>query len=67
MNPLTLTLEELREVGLRALSKVLGPVGAIRFIQQFEKGKGDYTKERSKILKKTTFERVKNWCLKKSK
>lgn len=61
MNPLALTLEEVRTVGLKALAKVLGPVGAIRFIQQFEKGSGDYTRERQKHLKTLSFEKVKSW------
>ncbi|MCL5994802.1 MAG: hypothetical protein M1546_01960 [Chloroflexi bacterium] len=41
-----LTLEQVREIGLRSLLKDLGPVGLIRFLQQFETGYGDYTRER---------------------
>ncbi|GHU62626.1 hypothetical protein AGMMS49983_04400 [Clostridia bacterium] len=33
-------------VGLAALSEALGPAGAIIFMQQFESGSGDYTKEK---------------------
>ena len=40
------TLEQIRLTGLRALSRDLGPVGLVRFLQQFETGEGDYTEER---------------------
>jgi len=46
MNPATMTLEQVRLTGLQALSRDLGPVGLIRFLQQFEMGYGDYTTER---------------------
>ena len=39
-------LMEVRKVGLQALNEVLGPVGVIRFIQQYENGSGDYTEEK---------------------
>ncbi len=44
------TLEEIRETGIRALITHLGPVGMIRFLQQFETGHGDYTAEREHLL-----------------
>jgi addiction module HigA family antidote len=37
---------EIRRAGLAALKEALGPVGTVKFIQQFEIGKGDYTKEK---------------------
>ncbi len=37
---------EIRNEGLKALRKALGPVGMARFIQQYENGEGDYTKEK---------------------
>ena len=37
---------EVRTVGLKALSDALGPVGMAKFIQQYDSGNGDYTKER---------------------
>jgi hypothetical protein len=46
MNTAQMTPNELRQAGLDALVRELGPVGMIRFIQQFELGKGDYTKDR---------------------
>jgi|HubBroStandDraft_6_1064221.scaffolds.fasta_scaffold837979_2 hypothetical protein len=40
------TSEELRQAGLAAIEQALGPVAATRFLQQFERGSGDYTVER---------------------
>jgi hypothetical protein len=39
-------LIEIRKIGLQALREALGPVGMVRFIQQYENGVGDYTKEK---------------------
>jgi hypothetical protein len=46
VNASELTLEQIREIGLRSLLRDLGTVGLIRFLQQFETGSGDYTRER---------------------
>jgi hypothetical protein len=46
MNTATMTLEQVRLAGLQALSRDLGPVGLVRFLQQFEMGHGDYSTER---------------------
>ena len=46
MNTRTMTPEQIRQAGLEALARKLGPVGMVRFLQQFESGKGDYTAER---------------------
>lgn len=37
---------EIRTVGIQALKDALGPVGMVRFIQQYDLGYGDYTKEK---------------------
>ena len=37
---------EIRKIGLQALREALGPVGMVKFIQQYENGYGDYTKEK---------------------
>ena len=42
----------IRKAGLEAVAKKLGPLGMVRFLQQFETGRGDYTKERDQWLKK---------------
>lgn len=41
-----LTLEEIRRAGLDALVSELGPVGMVRFLQQYETGYGDYSRDR---------------------
>lgn len=37
---------EIRIIGMQALKDALGPVGTVRFMQQYDLGYGDYTKER---------------------
>lgn len=51
MTPLSarLSQDEIHETGLEVLSSELGPVGMVRFIQQFDKGSGDYTAERAQL------------------
>ncbi|HET6881819.1 MAG TPA: hypothetical protein VFI31_16765 [Pirellulales bacterium] len=41
---------ELRERGFEALVAALGWVNAVRFLQQYEVSRHDYTKERDHIL-----------------
>lgn len=41
-------------MGIEALAKALGPVGMVRFLQQYEGGIGNYTKERQEWLKDYT-------------
>jgi hypothetical protein len=41
----------IRKAGLEAVAKKLGPLGMVRFLHQFETGRGDYTKERDQWLK----------------
>ena len=45
-----MTLSQIRTVGLAALTQSLGPVGMARFLQQYETGTGDYTKERTRKI-----------------
>jgi len=45
---------EIRRRGIEALAKALGPVGLVRFLQQFELGSGDYTRDREEWLKGLT-------------
>ena len=44
------TMNEVRVTGISALSGALGPVDALRFLRQFELGKGDYTADRQQWL-----------------
>ena len=50
--------EEIRQLGLNALTHSLGSVDTIRFLQQFDRGQGDYTKERNAILGNPNLEEV---------
>lgn len=56
MNPNRMTLEQIRLAGLKALSDELGPVGLVRFLQQFEMGHGDYTADRHRWLGNPTIQ-----------
>ena len=55
---------ELRSRGFEILSRTLGWVNAVRFIQEYEPSRRDYTKEREGILPELSAEelaqRVKN-------
>jgi hypothetical protein len=48
----------IRSLGFDALLRELGPAGAIRFIQQYESGHGDYTRDRKKVLPKKSVREI---------
>jgi hypothetical protein len=50
VNANTMTPQQIREAGMAALARELGIVGMIRFMQQFELGKGDYSIDRHEWL-----------------
>lgn len=54
----SMTQMEIYETGLEILSREMGAVGMIRFLQMFEKGKGDYSKERHQWLDQLSIEDV---------
>ena len=54
----SLTLYQIRTIGFEALIRELGPAGAIRFIQQYETGHGDYTRDRKKLLPKKSVREI---------
>ena len=56
----SITLEEIRKKGYKALEKALGIVGMIRFLQQFETGIGDYTKDRKKWVDSLSIDEIVN-------
>lgn len=58
MNTPPITLEDIRRSGLEALSRELGPYRMVRFLQQFETGRGDYTQERHQWLGNQTIREV---------
>jgi hypothetical protein len=45
-----MTGEEIRLRGLAALRRELGRAGLVRFLQHFETGSADYTRQREKLL-----------------
>lgn len=53
-----LTLSEIRTIGFEALLRELGPVDTIRFIQQYETGRGNYTRDRRKWLTKKSVKEI---------
>jgi hypothetical protein len=53
-----MTLHEIRREGVQALLDRLGPAGTVRFLQQYELGRGDYTKERHRWLDGVTIDEV---------
>lgn len=50
MSTQELTQEQIRLIGLEALARELGATGLIRFLQMYEQGSGDYTRERTDTL-----------------
>ena len=58
MSTLTMSPAGIRKAGLEAVAKKLGPLGMVRFLQQFETGRGDYTKERDQWLSDMTIQEI---------
>lgn len=52
------SLAQIRKKGLEALARELGPVGMVRFLQQFEDQSGDYTQQREQWLGNVTLAEV---------
>ena len=53
-----MTPVQIQQVGTAILLRELGPVGLIRFLQQYDLGTGDYTKERHQWLDNLTVDEV---------
>lgn len=60
MSTQTIAPEQVRSRGVRALKKELGVAGMVQFMQEFGTGRGDYTKERRKVLDTLTLEEIHN-------
>ena len=56
--PRTMAPQEIRRAGIAALLQALGPVGMARFLQQFDSGTGDYSKDRHAWVDRLTVEDV---------
>lgn len=50
------TLNDIRTEGLAALRKRLGKAGMIRFLQQFDPGRDDYTQQRREWVDRTSLD-----------
>jgi hypothetical protein len=46
----------IRKMGIDALTKELGPVGMAHFLQQYDRGDGNYTAERENLFADVTME-----------
>jgi hypothetical protein len=58
---------EIQKAGWEALKKQLGLAGTLRFLLQYEKGEGDYTKLKRKYFKGKTVKGVMNEMRKEKK
>lgn len=58
MQSQSMSPNQIRSAGLAALIKTLGPVGMARFIQQYDMGTGNYTKDRSNWLGQMSLDEV---------
>lgn len=52
------TIDQLKIDGWKALIDSLGLAEATRFLLQYQKGSGNYTKERKKILENITINEI---------
>ena len=52
------TENEIQELGIETLRNGIGVVGLIRFLQQFDKGHGNYVKDRQQWQKDYTVETI---------
>jgi len=53
-----LTPAEVRRAGWEALTEKLGPTSALKFILDYDRGKGNYTELRKKIFKGKTVRNI---------
>ena len=53
-----LTPDEIQRRGLEALQEKLGRAGMIRFLQQFEHGRGNYAQERHAWVDSTSLQEI---------
>lgn len=54
MNIDAANLYQVRHTGIQILNRELGPAAMIRFLQQYDSGYGDYSKERHGLIDKVS-------------
>lgn len=52
------TIPEIRAAGFEALLQHLGPADTLRFLHQYDPGRGDYTKERHQWLDQLSVDEI---------
>jgi hypothetical protein len=57
---MSMSLYEIRMEGWKALTERLGPAGAMRFMMQYDPGRGDYSKERHDIFADLDIDKILN-------
>ena len=57
----TMTLNDVRRRGAAALLAELGPVGFVRYLQQFSTGHGDYTRDHQRLADSLSLDQA--WSL----
>ena len=60
MNTQTLVPSRIKRRGMEVLARELGAAGMVEFMQQFSSGRGDYSKDRRKVLDGLSVDEV--WC-----
>ena len=58
MTTTVMSPEQIRRTGLEALAKALGPVDLVRFLQLYETGSGNYSKDRHEWLDEESLDDV---------
>jgi hypothetical protein len=58
MSTQELTQEQVRLMGLQVLARELGATGLIRFLQLYEQGSGDYSREREDLAANQTVDDI---------
>jgi hypothetical protein len=56
--PRSLSLYQIRLEGWKALTERLGPAGAMRFMMQYDPGRGDYSQERAELFAALTIDEL---------
>jgi len=51
-------MPSIRQTSLEVLNRELGLIAMIRFLQQYQSGEGDYTKERTQWLDQISLEEI---------